>query len=68
MLKKPIAALVHVWELCEYEKIREKDIKERYEAMIRGTIVGYFFHDEIDFHQSNYIICESCEACLHNKF
>ena len=31
-LKKPIAALP-VRELCEYEKIREKNIKERYEAM-----------------------------------
>ena len=35
-----MAALAHVWELCEYVKIREKDIKERYEAMIRGTIVA----------------------------
>ena len=31
-MKKPIAALP-VKELCEYEKIREKNIKERYEAM-----------------------------------
>ena len=31
-MKKPIAALP-VKELCEYEKIREENIKERYEAM-----------------------------------
>ena len=31
-MKKPIAALP-VKELCEYEKIREENIRERYEAM-----------------------------------
>ena len=31
-MKKPIAAL-HVKELFEYEKIREENINERYEAM-----------------------------------
>ena len=35
-LKKPIAALP-VRELCEYEKIREKNIKERCEAMKKST-------------------------------
>ena len=35
-LKKPIAALP-VRELCEYEKIREKNIKERYEAMKKSN-------------------------------
>ena len=28
----------------------------------------YNSYDEMDFHQSNYIICESCEVCLHNEF
>ena len=37
-MKKPIAALP-VKELCEYEKIGEENIKERYETMqiLRGA-------------------------------
>ena len=41
-LKKPFAALP-VGELCEYEKIREKNIKERYEAMKKSK-----FYEELE--------------------
>ena len=52
------------------EENNESDDEDEEEFFDKCNYCGLIYrsYDEMDFHQSNYIICESCEVCLHNEF
>ena len=62
-MKKSIAALP-IKELCEYEQIREENIKERYEAMKQRIVFEELEDAKIDMfrkgtqHQSIVVNCK----------